>query len=81
MRNEKTVEVVYRGMLPLSEMVAPEVPWKVGDRVVSKFGEGPGTIHQTEDFEREQNVGVVFDENPGTLAWMSDDEVYKESGV
>jgi len=74
----KPVEVIYRGMLPLSEMVAPEVRWKVGDRVVSKFGDGAGIIHALEDFEREQNVGVIFDGQLDTLAWLCDDEVRKE---
>lgn len=74
----KPVEVIYRGMLPLSEMVPPEVRWKVGDRVTSKYGDGPGTIHEVVDFETEQNVGVVFDGQPNTLAWLCDDEVRKE---
>lgn len=74
----KPVEVVYREMLPLSEMVAPEVPWKVGDRVVSKYGEGAGVIHAVEDFGDEQNVGVIFDNQINTLAWLCDDEVRKE---
>jgi hypothetical protein len=74
----KPVQIVYGNMLPLAEMVSPEVPWKVGDRVTSKFGDGDGTIHNTEDFDLEQNVGVVFDQDPNTLAWMNDFDVYPE---
>lgn len=74
---EQPVEMVYR-TLPLSEMVAPAERWKIGDRVVSKFDGEAGIIHDIEEFEFEQNVGVIFDHAPGTLAWMCDDEVRKE---
>jgi len=72
------VQIVYGNMLPLAEMVAPEVPWKAGNRVISKFGDGHGTILKTEDFTGEQNIGVVFDSDPTTLAWMNDFDVYCE---
>ncbi len=71
------VEIVYRGMLPFSEMVRPEVPWKIGDRVESKYGDGAGTIHEVENLGSDQNVGVIFDGQPDTLAWLCDDEVRK----
>lgn len=76
--SEQPIEVVYRDIIPLAELVPPDEFWKVGDRVISRYGDGPGVIHQTQDFEREQNVGVIFDAQPDTLAWLCDDEVFKE---
>lgn len=75
-QNAKTV--VYRTMLPLNEMVAPAERFKIGDRVVSKYDGEAGVIWDVEDFECEQNVGVIFDFDKDTLAWMGDEEVRME---
>lgn len=76
--SEQVQKVVYTGHLPLSEMTAPEVPWKVGDRVVDKLTGEAGLVVLTEDFDVEQNVGVIFDHAPDTIAWMGDEEVVRE---
>lgn len=73
--SEQVQEVVYTGHLPFSEMVDPEVPWKIGDRVVSKYDGAAGVIVNVENFEDDQNVCVVFDDLPDIAAWVSDFEV------
>lgn len=77
--SEKIQKIVYTGLLPFSEMVAPEERWKIGDRVESKYDGEAGIIHDIEEFHFEQNVGVIFDYDQGTVAWMGDDEVRKET--
>lgn len=78
--SEQPQEIVYRKTLPLAEMVEPEVPWKAGDRVVSKYDGEAGVIHDVENFENDgQNVAVIFDYDPSTLAWICDFDVRKEA--
>jgi hypothetical protein len=75
---ERVVGIVYRGVLPFREMVSPEEPWKAGDRVVSKYGDGAGTVWLEDDDGDPEGVGVVFDAAPDVLAWMCDFELRKE---
>lgn len=78
---QRIQKLVYTGLLPFSEMVAPEERWKIGDRVESKYDGEAGVVWDLEDFEHEQNVGVIFDYEQGTLVWMGDEEVRKETLV